>query len=78
MKVLTLLLFLLVIGCLAWLDGKRVKQEHGKRDYYIYLAILGTVTVVGTLFFLGVRLPSPTDPIEKYIPPLSAITGGEG
>jgi hypothetical protein len=67
--------FLACMGGIAWLDGKKVRAAKGKRELFVYLGLLGAVTIIGTLFLLDVRLPSPTDPIEKYVPPLSRFTG---
>lgn len=69
------LFFLVCMSLIAWWDGKKVRQAKGKRELMVYLGVLGTVTIVGLLFLLGVRLPSPTDPIEKLIPSLSYFRG---
>jgi len=74
---LSLLTFLLLLGLVAFFDGRRIRKRATKREFYVYLTLIGTATLVGALFILGYRLPSPMEPIDKLFSPIGRwLTGG--
>jgi len=74
---MNLLFFLLAVGGLGLLDGRRVRKQGNRRDFQVYVALMGLAAVVGTLLLLGVRLPSPLEPINHVFTPLGRLmTGG--
>lgn len=70
------ILFLLVIGGIGWWDGRRVYQNRTKKDLWVYLGLLGIVAVYGTLSIMGLRIPSPMDPLEQYVTPIGKMLIG--
>lgn len=72
----TVILFLLFLGGIAWWDGRKVYRNKTKKDLWVYLGLIGVVAVFGSLSMLGMRIPSPMDPLETYVAPLGKLLIG--